>query len=92
MSERRTFLPTTVSALGVLAFVTSAAAGDVQVNRPRSIFQCDQPVGRSWYGSTERCLDELCRGADVISVSVLDDDNHLRRNPCYGQPPAELRR
>lgn len=78
--------------LMVCLAVTCSWAADVQVNRPRSIFECDQPVGQNWFGSTERCLKELCRGADVISINILDDQNHLRRNPCHGRQPAELQR
>jgi hypothetical protein len=62
----------------------------IEVNRPRSIFECDTPVGEQWYGSTNRCLKELCAGENVISIHVLDGAGRLRRNPCYGRSPFEL--
>ena len=61
----------------------------IEVNRPRSIFECDTPIGERWYGSTDRCLRELCAGRNVTNAQLVDDDGHLRRNPCYGRDPFE---
>jgi hypothetical protein len=86
-------------AAGLLA--TGAAADDfyvgrgtkqIEVNRPRSIFQCDTPLGKDWYGSTERCLAELCVGGNYTNRYISDDSERLRRNPCYGRDPYELQR
>jgi hypothetical protein len=64
----------------------------VEVNRPRSIFECDTPVGEKWYGSKGRCLKDLCAGQNVISTHVFDGEGRLRRNPCYGRSPFELQK
>ena len=81
-----------VAALIVLAAHPAVGAPPVQieVNRPRSIFECDTPVGVQWYGSADRCLKELCAGENVISIHIIDPAGRLRRNPCYGRSPFEL--
>jgi hypothetical protein len=63
---------------------------EVDVNRPRSEFECDTPIGEKWYGSTARCLAELCAGKNVTNEWVFDAQNRRRRNPCYGQSPTEF--
>jgi hypothetical protein len=68
----------------------AAAQLQVDVNRPRSEFECDTPVGEKWYGSTERCLAELCGGKNVTNEWIFDAQNRRRRNPCYGQSPTEF--
>lgn len=62
----------------------------VDVNRPRSQFECDTPVGEKWYGSTERCLEELCGGKNVYNEWIFDSDKRRRRNPCYGRNPTSF--
>ena len=64
----------------------------VEVNRPRSIFDCDTPRGEAWYGSADRCLRELCAGGNYTNRYIDDADDHLRKNPCYGRDPYELQR
>jgi len=49
---------------------------------PGSPFDCDTARGSSWFGSTARCLEELCRGRNVTNASVVGDDGRLRSNPC----------
>jgi hypothetical protein len=70
--------------------VFAAPPVEIEVNRPRSIFECDTPVAEKWYGSTNRCLKELCAGENVISTHIIDGAGRLRRNPCYGRSPFEL--
>jgi hypothetical protein len=86
-------VPRVLGAL-VLAAVAGAQAppAQIEVNRPRSIFECDTPIGVSWYGTADRCLKELCAGENVISTHVIDREGRLRRNPCYGRSPFELQR
>lgn len=73
------------------AAVTAATAEvQVDVNRPGSPFECDTPIGEKWYGSTERCLDELCGGHNVYNEWVFDEFKRRRRNPCYGRNPTEF--
>jgi hypothetical protein len=62
----------------------------VDVNRPRSPFDCALPMGDSWYGSRERCLAYLCGGENVYNEYIFDADNRRRKNPCYGQSPTEF--
>ena len=66
------------------------AGGQIDVNRPRTPFDCDLPIGESWYGSQERCLAELCAGENVYNEYILDDSNRHRKNPCYGQSPTQF--
>jgi hypothetical protein len=99
---RRTAL---YSGLGVLVTCLGLAAGSahgqdprlrangtIDVNRPRSPFDCDTPIGRDWFGSSERCLAELCAGENVTNAHVVDARGNLRRNPCAGRDPFELSR
>jgi hypothetical protein len=60
--------------------------------RPRSASECDLPGGREWFGSTERCLQELCAGENVTNAHTQDREGRIRRNPCYGRDPYELGR
>ena len=62
----------------------------IDVNRPRTPFDCELPIGEDWYGSRTRCLAYLCGGRNVYNEFVFDADNRRRRNPCYGQNPTEL--
>ena len=81
----------------VLAGLSAAARAaetpsvNVDVNRPKTAFDCDLSIAERWYGSKERCLKDLCVGRDVISINVLDD-GRLRKNPCYGRTPSDLER
>jgi hypothetical protein len=63
----------------------------VDVNRPRSAFDCLLPMGAQWYGSQERCLAYMCAGQNVYNEYVFDAHNRRRKNPCFGQSPTELR-
>jgi hypothetical protein len=67
-----------------------AAQVQIDVNRPRSPFDCDTPIGEQWYGSEERCLQELCAGRNVFNECIFDAHNRRRLNPCYGQSPTEV--
>ena len=62
----------------------------IDVNRPRSPFDCELPIGQQWYGSRERCLAYLCGGENVYNEYVFDADGRRRKNPCYGQSPTEF--
>ena len=64
----------------------------VDSNRPRTAFECDLPGGADWFGSTDRCLQELCAGENVTNEHVRDREGRIRRNPCYGRDPFELQR
>jgi hypothetical protein len=70
---------------------SASQPGQIDVNRPRSPFQCDTPVGINWYGSTNRCLEELCAGENVYNEYVFDTANRRRKNPCYGRSPTEFK-
>ncbi len=59
----------------------------VDVNRPRSPIECDQPIGINWYGSTRRCLAEMCAGHNVYNEYIFEGERR-RKNPCYGQSPT----
>jgi hypothetical protein len=50
--------------------------------QPASPFDCDTARASRWFGSTARCLDELCRGQNVTNASVIGGDGRLRTNPC----------
>jgi hypothetical protein len=78
--------------LGAYGIPRAASQAQVQIdiNRPHSPFQCDTPIGEKWYGSTERCLDELCGGKNVYNEWIFDDDKRRRRNPCYGRNPTDF--
>ena len=77
----------------LLAVAAPAGAGEgqVDVNRPHGPFDCDTPIGEQWYGSTARCLDELCAGFNVTNEWLFaGDDKRRRRNPCYGRNPTSF--
>lgn len=88
----RLWLAVAIHVLAVSAWLPDMALGQLQVdvNRPRSQFECDTPVGEKWYGSTERCLDELCGGKNVYNEWIFDSDKRRRRNPCYGRNPTSF--
>ena len=50
--------------------------------QPGSPFDCDTPRGSLWFGSTARCLAELCRGRNVVNGAIVGADGRLRANPC----------
>ena len=50
--------------------------------QPGSPFDCDTAHASQWFGSTARCLAELCRGRNVTNASVIGGDGRLRANPC----------
>lgn len=50
--------------------------------QPGTPFDCDTPRGSAWFGSTARCLAELCRGRNVTNAAVVGGDGRLRANPC----------
>lgn len=50
--------------------------------QPGSPFDCDTAYAASWFGSTARCLAELCRGRNVTNAAVVGGDGRLRVNPC----------
>jgi len=62
----------------------------IDVNRPRTPFDCELPIGQQWYGSRAGCLAYLCGGQNVYNEYFFDADNRRRRNPCYGQNPTEF--
>jgi len=81
--------------LALLLTVPAVQARDrpqvtVDVNRPRTPFDCDLPIGIKWYGSTGRCLQELCAGQNIFNETVFDGAGRRRKNPCYGQSPSEV--
>ena len=49
---------------------------------PVTPFDCDTARAGAWFGSTRRCLDELCRGRNVTNTTVVGGDGRLRANPC----------
>ena len=77
----------------VAACCARAAHAQVQIdiNRPHSQFECDTPIGEKWYGSKERCLEELCGGKNVYNEWIFDSDKRRRRNPCYGRNPTDFK-
>jgi len=62
----------------------------IDVNKPRSPFDCELPIGVNWYGSRERCLAYLCGDKNVYNEFIFDQDHRRRRNPCYGQSPTNF--
>ena len=78
--------------LAALLLLAQRGPAQIDVNRPRSLFECDTPVAVGWYGSTDRCLRELCAGENVIGTHVIDPVGRLRRNPSYGRSPFELQK
>ena len=59
--------------------ITRIAAEAIQ---PGSPFECDTARARTWFGSTARCLEELCHGQNVTNAAVIGGDGRLRTNPC----------
>ena len=90
MTRRRIVAATQTVAASMVAAVAVSAQVQIEVNRPRSIFECDTPIGEQWYGSADRCLQELCAGRNVTNAQLVDESGRLRRNPCYGRDPFEL--
>ncbi len=88
---RRLCLSLAVVASVVWYALPAQAQLQVDVNRPHSQFDCDTPVGEKWYGSTERCLEELCGGKNVYNEWIFDSDKRRRRNPCYGRNPTSFK-
>jgi hypothetical protein len=90
---RRTRSCFAIPALVLASWLPAPADAHLQVdvNRPRSEFECDTPVGEKWYGSTERCLEELCGGKNVYNEWIFDSDKRRRRNPCYGRNPTSVK-
>jgi hypothetical protein len=70
--------------------VVPGAPQTIYVDRPRSPFDCELPIGQQWYGSRERCLAYLCGGENVYNEYIFDADGRRRKNPCYGQSPTEF--
>ncbi len=50
--------------------------------QPGSPFDCDTARASTWFGSTARCLEELCRGRNVTNAAIIGGDGRLRTNPC----------
>jgi len=55
---------------------------DAEAIQPGSPFDCDTARASAWFGSTARCLAELCRGRNVTNAAVVGADGRLRDNPC----------
>ncbi len=55
---------------------------DAEAIQPGSPFDCDTARASAWFGSTARCLAELCRGGNVTNAAVVGADGRLRQNPC----------
>ena len=49
---------------------------------PGSPFDCDTTRASTYFGSTARCLAELCRGWNVTNATIVGGDGRLRENPC----------
>ena len=87
-------MPMVLSALVALLLLVSVPAdakktGARRVSRmaaealqPGSPFDCDTAHAAAWFGSTARCLAELCRGRNVTNAAVVGGDGRLRVNPC----------
>lgn len=67
----------------------SGPPAQIDVNRPRTPFDCELPIGENWYGSRAKCLAYLCAGRNVYNEYVFEE-NRRRKNPCYGQNPTEF--
>ncbi len=82
----------TVGAAPLAAQDTARPPGGVgvDVNQPRTQFECDTPIGINWYGSTQRCLEELCGGKNVTNEWLFDQFGRARKNPCYGFNPFQF--
>jgi hypothetical protein len=79
----------TAAVLAFCSITTPVAAQlEIDVNRPRSEFECDLPNGIRWYGSKQRCLQELCADKNVTNEWTFDSNGkRRRRNPCYRIDP-----
>lgn len=75
-------------AMAIVLAPAVRAQKQIDVNRPRTPFDCDLPIASEWYGSRARCLADLCGRQNVYNEYVFDADNRRRRNPCYGQDPT----
>jgi hypothetical protein len=64
---RRSLWAVLVGVFGGVVPIAAQAEVQVDINRPRSPLECDMPIGETWYGSTERCLDELRGGRNVTN-------------------------
>lgn len=49
---------------------------------PSSPFDCDTARAKEWYGSEQRCREDLCRGRNESNAYVSGPDGRLRANPC----------
>jgi len=49
---------------------------------PGSPFDCDTARASTYFGSTARCLAELCRGRNATNATIVGGDGRLRENPC----------
>jgi len=79
-----------IGAALITAALAAPAAAQVQIdiNRPRTPFDCSLQLGQSWYGTKERCLQELCAGQNTTNEWIFDNDGRRRRrNPCYRVDP-----
>ncbi len=71
-----------------LGAAPAAAQLQVDINRPRTPFDCDLENGLRWYGTEKRCLQELCTHENTINEWIFDDGGkRRRRNPCYRIDP-----
>jgi len=86
--------PLIVVALAVfLSSFSPAAMAQLQIdlNRPRSPYECDLPHAIRWYGSQQRCLQEMCIGRNTTNQwSFEGGGRRRRRNPCYGVDPRSF--
>lgn len=86
-------LKSTIAFLAILLLVSAPASAkktmpkrvsriSAETIQPRSPFDCDTAHAAAWFGSTARCLAELCRGGNVTNAAVVGGDGRLRSNPC----------
>ncbi len=54
----------------------------LDTGRPTSPFDCDTAKAKAWYGSEQRCHEDLCRGRNESNAYVSGPDGRLRANPC----------
>ena len=85
-------IPRLLLALVLTAAPAAVALAQLQidVNRPRTAFDCNTPPGENFYGSSERCLQELCAGQNVYNEYIFDKNSRRRSNPCYGISPTRF--
>ncbi len=83
----------TTTVLALLALMSAPAiAKKTETHRPARIaldalapgspFDCDTTRASTYFGSTARCLAELCRGWNVTNATIVGGDGRLRANPC----------